>query len=145
MKYFPQLVFGRKILSIQLYKGSVTYGLSNILIIFFFLSLMNEPQIESLTNTDTPRLVNVSEPQTVENHERARLYCHYEGNPKPTVRWFYINPRSGEAGPVPSMKDGNHFLSELDQVLEIRNASYSHEGKKKHIYIQMKEEKIQHM
>lgn len=76
--------------------------------------------------------MNVSEQQTVENHERARLHCHYEGNPKPTVRWFYINPRSGEIlGPIGStMKDGIHILSELDQVLEIRNASYSHEGNK---------------
>ena len=71
--------------------------------------------------TDTPRLLNTSSAQSVMTGSPATLYCNYEGNPKPSIKWFYINPRTAETSHVPN--------EARDQsVLHIENTTYSHEG-----------------
>jgi len=69
----------------------------------------------------SPRLLNISSTVSVPTGSPSRLYCNYEGDPKPTIRWYHINPRSGETSYVPN--NGPE-----ESVLHILNTTYSHEG-----------------
>lgn len=70
---------------------------------------------------DTPRLVNISEKQSVLTGHPARLHCFYEANPPPQIKWYHINPRSGDANIISG-------VSKEQQYLDVRNATYIHEG-----------------
>ena len=70
---------------------------------------------------DTPRLLNTSSAQSVMTGSPATLSCFYEGNPRPSIRWFYINPRTAESTAIANE-------SKDQSVLHIENTTYSHEG-----------------
>lgn len=67
--------------------------------------------------------MNISEKQSVLTGHPARLHCFYEANPPPVIKWYHINPRTGDANSIP-----NPSASNEKQYLEIRNATYTHEG-----------------
>lgn len=53
----------------------------------------------------------------------VKLYCNFEGNPKPSIEWFHRNLNTDEAPTrVPN-------YGPVQSILEIENATYSHEGK----------------
>lgn len=74
----------------------------------------------------TPRLLNTSGSQSVMTGSPSKLSCFYDGNPKPSIKWFHSNPRSGETSYV------RNYHPTDQQILEIKNTTYSHEGKHHH-------------
>ncbi|RWS29820.1 nephrin-like protein, partial [Leptotrombidium deliense] len=57
-----------------------------------------------------PTVVNVSYTQSVLTGSRARLYCYYDGNPSPIIRWFHINPRTGAVSLVKNANGKNQHI-----------------------------------
>jgi len=82
---------------------------------------LDQQHVEHACDTDTPRLQNTSSQQTIAVGTPTKLYCNYEGNPRPNIRWYHINPRSGETSPVAN-------FGRDQAILEIENVTYSHEG-----------------
>ncbi len=72
--------------------------------------------------TDEPRLLKASDPQqTVELGDSIRLFCDFDGNPKPKILWSQINAISDVVRDRPN--DANNA-----SVLIIQNATYHDEG-----------------
>lgn len=72
--------------------------------------------------TDPPRSLNASSEQSLKVGMSTRLSCYFEGNPKPKIEWYLIDPRF----------DNKYLLKSLpndDQVVEIINSTYNDEGK----------------
>jgi len=81
----------------------------------------NEEQI-TLDVLFEPTLVSSSDPQqSVELGESLRLFCNYEGNPRPKIMWFHINPITDQVRNRPN--DENNA-----NELVISNATYHDEG-----------------
>lgn len=70
---------------------------------------------------DPPHSVNYSSEQTVQTGKSIKLHCYFDGNPKPEVHWYQIDPRTGQHHRIDMPSDNN-------QILYITNATYSHEG-----------------
>ena len=68
-----------------------------------------------------PHSVNYSSEQTVQTGKSIKLHCYFDGNPKPEVHWYQIDPRTGQHHKIDMPSDNN-------QILYISNATYSHEG-----------------
>ncbi|XP_053203120.1 irregular chiasm C-roughest protein-like isoform X2 [Panonychus citri] len=69
-----------------------------------------------------PHSVNYSTEQSVQTGKSIKLYCFFDGNPKPEVHWYQIDPRTSQHHRIDMPSDNN-------QILLIANATYSHEGK----------------
>ncbi|XP_074601550.1 irregular chiasm C-roughest protein isoform X2 [Brevipalpus obovatus] len=68
-----------------------------------------------------PQSVNYSTEQSVRIGHSTKLYCFFDGNPKPDIQWYQIDPRTGIHHQIEMPSGDNH-------VLPIFNATYNHEG-----------------
>jgi len=71
---------------------------------------------------DEPRLLKSSQTQqTLELGASTYLFCDYEGNPKPEIFWYQINPISD----VVRHRPNNAINS---SIFNIYNSTYNDEG-----------------
>lgn len=70
-----------------------------------------------------PHLLRASnQRQSVVLGNTTRLFCDYDGNPKPEVYWYHINP-------ISDVVRQRSAESQNSNELYIRNVTYNDEGK----------------